>query len=395
MQSQSKYEAEILKLCKEKVANYFTRLNILTSSIDITNNEKDTIIANLVSKEFCDTALIEDYLGDNNILYSYNSSEYLNRFKYFYENQNLKRNPTFLEFIPLKQGSFFYIYISIDKIASNLKVKNFDKDTVEFLFKMDQNNLSNVNPLKIVKIRKVFDFDGLIDSDNDGIIDKDDICPNHFGAREYGGCPDSDNDNIPDIDDLCPGKKGIPECQGCADEDEDGICDSEDFCPDEKGKIEHDGCPFYDDDNDGIENKNDKCRDVPGNKNNNGCPDISKDFVVNLSLNVEQLLSFKDNSGFLKIENEQSIFDSSSQNIIITGKERLFVKFSKNTNRWNKTTKYELSFSKISVNGSTDLPLNNFLLRLNFDEIKKEFDSNTISFKLNDQPIFYAYLLGK
>ncbi|WP_185852372.1 OmpA family protein [Blattabacterium cuenoti] len=53
------------------------------------------------------------------------------------------------------------------------------------------------------------------DSDNDGVLDKEDFCPNQFGLKKFQGCPDTDSDNIPDHEDKCPNKFGKKENKGC------------------------------------------------------------------------------------------------------------------------------------------------------------------------------------
>ena len=69
------------------------------------------------------------------------------------------------------------------------------------------------------------------DSDGDGILDKDDPCPDQAedfdGFQDEDGCPDPDNDRdgIPDADDKCPNEP----------ETINGVQD-EDGCPD-KGKV--------------------------------------------------------------------------------------------------------------------------------------------------------------
>ena len=42
-----------------------------------------------------------------------------------------------------------------------------------------------------------------IDSDNDGVSDDDDECPNEFGSKSANGCPDFDNDGVRDSQDKC------------------------------------------------------------------------------------------------------------------------------------------------------------------------------------------------
>ena len=107
------------------------------------------------------------------------------------------------------------------------------------------------------------------DSDNDGILDKDDACPTVFGTVK--GCPDRDKDGIADNDDDCPDLAGVVEKKGCPleekDSDGDGVKDSKDKCPTVKGTVN--GCP--DRDGDGIADNVDECPDVAGIALLNGC----------------------------------------------------------------------------------------------------------------------------
>ena len=83
------------------------------------------------------------------------------------------------------------------------------------------------------------------DRDKDGILDKDDRCPDTPGLAEFKGCPDTDGDGVPDIDDQCPDVAGPVENQGCPwpDTDGDGILDKDDACPTVFGLKEYNGCP--------------------------------------------------------------------------------------------------------------------------------------------------------
>jgi outer membrane protein OmpA-like peptidoglycan-associated protein len=99
-----------------------------------------------------------------------------------------------------------------------------------------------------------------VDRDGDGILDRDDRCPDQpedrDGFRDEDGCPDPDNDG-------------------------DGIPDKADACPNEPesfdGFEDDDGCPEPDRDGDGIKDAVDKCPDQPEDKNgyqdDDGCPD--------------------------------------------------------------------------------------------------------------------------
>ena len=115
---------------------------------------------------------------------------------------------------------------------------------------------------------------GQTDKDKDGILDKDDRCPDTPGLAEFQGCPDTDGDGIPDIDDQCPDVAGPKENNGCPwpDTDGDGVVDKDDACPTVAGPAENNGCPWPDTDGDGILDKDDACPTVPGLAQYNGCP---------------------------------------------------------------------------------------------------------------------------
>jgi outer membrane protein OmpA-like peptidoglycan-associated protein len=129
------------------------------------------------------------------------------------------------------------------------------------------------------------------DSDNDGIIDREDKCPYEAedidGFEDENGCPDKDNDadGVPDEVDSCPDEPA--ECDGCPpkDIDGDGITDDTDRCPnkpeDKDGFEDNDGCPDEDNDRDGIMDSDDKCpdraEDKDGFEDDDGCPDEDND----------------------------------------------------------------------------------------------------------------------
>ena len=109
------------------------------------------------------------------------------------------------------------------------------------------------------------------DSDNDGIVDSVDACPNAKETfnkfQDTDGCPDniivgklisdSDDDGISDYVDLCPSQpetyNGINDLDGCpdsfdsGDNDFDGILNNVDACPNAKENYnmfqDTDGCP--------------------------------------------------------------------------------------------------------------------------------------------------------
>jgi len=141
-------------------------------------------------------------------------------------------------------------------------------------------------PPQIVKIE-------IVDTDQDGLPDKDDKCPDKpedkDGFQDDDGCPDpdNDNDNVLDANDRCPNEPGpfLPN-QGCPvavpkDKDGDSVTDDVDKCPDQPedkdGFQDDDGCPELDNDNDGVLDAKDKCPTEAGPLENGGCPIKDKD----------------------------------------------------------------------------------------------------------------------
>jgi large repetitive protein len=131
------------------------------------------------------------------------------------------------------------------------------------------------------------------DRDGDGVLDKDDRCPDtpedFDGLRDEDGCPeeDADLDGVPDPVDRCPNDPedpdGFEDEDGCPDPDNDldGIPDVDDGCPTEPedldGFDDEDGCPELDSDLDGVPDPDDRCPDeketINGIDDEDGCPD--------------------------------------------------------------------------------------------------------------------------
>ncbi len=118
------------------------------------------------------------------------------------------------------------------------------------------------------------------DSDQDGVADIKDKCPNTPSgvAVDEDGCPiDTDGDGVADYLDKCPKVKGLSKLQGCPDKDDDndGVLNLADKCPNTPAgvKVDSNGCPF-DSDNDGVSNLADKCPNTPAGVkvDSKGCP---------------------------------------------------------------------------------------------------------------------------
>ncbi|WP_397363200.1 OmpA family protein [Olleya sp. R77988] len=154
----------------------------------------------------------------------------------------------------------------------------------------------------------IFKFGGT-DSDNDGIVNQEDQCPNVFGLASLNGCPDTDNDGIPDKEDNCPELSGT--LNGCPDTDKDGVADPYDRCPEIAGDYKNKGCPIpdTDGDGDGIPDKIDKCPKIKGIASNNGCPKVKKEPKKAVVSNKPVLIYFELSKAEITAES-QKILDN-------------------------------------------------------------------------------------
>jgi outer membrane protein OmpA-like peptidoglycan-associated protein len=145
------------------------------------------------------------------------------------------------------------------------------------------------------------------DTDEDGVIDKEDACRKVAGPAENSGCPwpDTDGDKVFDKDDACPDVKGPVENKGCPWKDTDGdtLLDNVDACPAVAGPIENKGCPWPDTDMDGVLDKDDACPNDAGLPENKGCPnlDADKDGVLDKDDACPLIAGPADNQGCPKV----------------------------------------------------------------------------------------------
>ncbi|MGU3374039.1 OmpA family protein [Chryseobacterium sp. M5A1_1a] len=146
------------------------------------------------------------------------------------------------------------------------------------------------------------------DRDKDGILDKDDLCPDTPGLPEFQGCPDTDGDGVPDKDDQCPDVAGPVENNGCPwpDTDGDGVIDKDDACPTVAGPAENNGCPWPDTDGDGILDKDDACPTVPGLPEYNGCPKPKGQTAIDVETKLKSVY-FDFNKATIKAESKGAL----------------------------------------------------------------------------------------
>ncbi|MCJ7934500.1 MAG: OmpA family protein [Chryseobacterium sp.] len=163
------------------------------------------------------------------------------------------------------------------------------------------------------------------DRDKDGILDKDDLCPDTPGLPEFQGCPDTDGDGVPDKDDQCPDVAGPVENNGCPwpDTDGDGVIDKDDACPTVAGPAENNGCPWPDTDGDGILDKDDACPTVPGLPEYNGCPKPKEVTATDVEKNLKSVY-FDFNKATIRPESKGAL-DTASEIIKKDGGRFLLV----------------------------------------------------------------------
>lgn len=187
-----------------------------------------------------------------------------------------------LDFLASTDRRDHYTYISAG-LTLRLYQKDSDDDGI-----IDRKDLCPDAPGLLV-------FQGCPDKDGDSIIDENDACPDIAGLVEFKGCPDTDNDGIPDKDDICPTEAGLKALNGCPDKDGDGIADKDDRCPDVPGKNDFEGCP--DRDGDGIPDIDDSCPDMPGTLVYSGCPDTDGDGIPDNKDQCPRLAGVAENEG--------------------------------------------------------------------------------------------------
>jgi len=178
------------------------------------------------------------------------------------------------------------------------------------------------------------------DADADGVLDRDDKCPDvaedRDGFQDDDGCPelDNDGDRIPDDRDRCRDAAetvdGFKDDDGCPDldDDEDGIPDEVDQCRNEKEDKDNfqdeDGCPDPDNDGDGIPDASDLCpngaEDKDGFRDTDGCPDPDNDGDTILDgadlcpTAAEDKDNFEDDDGCPEPDNDQDgVLDGADQ----------------------------------------------------------------------------------
>jgi outer membrane protein OmpA-like peptidoglycan-associated protein len=149
----------------------------------------------------------------------------------------------------------------------------------------------------------------LTDDDRDGVVKRDDRCPDEMedldGLKDEDGCldRDDDGDGVPDAVDRCPrtaeDADQFEDGDGCPDLDNDAdqVRDRADRCPNEAEDADsyedEDGCPEPDNDSDGVNDGVDRCplekETINGSRDDDGCPDPGAGLVLVTADKIEVL----------------------------------------------------------------------------------------------------------
>ncbi len=146
------------------------------------------------------------------------------------------------------------------------------------------------------------ELNGCPDKDRDMVADKDDKCPDVSGLARFAGCPDTDKDGVEDANDKCPNLAGLDAFMGCPDTDKDGVEDAKDKCSDTPSgiKVDETGCPA-DSDGDGVVDSKDLCPSTKGEGSVNGCPVIKEEVKKRLNF-ATRGIAFETGRATLKLE---------------------------------------------------------------------------------------------
>ncbi len=113
-------------------------------------------------------------------------------------------------------------------------------------------------------------------------------------------------------------RHGVPERQGFEDQDGDGVLDKDDDCPnaaeDRDGFQDEDGCPEPDNDHDGIPDEDDECPDISGDRDHRGCPAHTYVKIENGKIFIFGKVQFRSGSAVID-KNSEPLLDQIAQGL--------------------------------------------------------------------------------
>lgn len=271
-----------------KLSKHFdVNLSLILGNVDYPSDSKDS--AYILRRQYGATKFVE-LLAELDLRFNYNilaKEDYIVS-PYVFAGISGSHHPVYFgTTIPLGAGlnvnlsKSHDIYLNLEsayKVAASSHDFNHLQHSVGFVywFQPGYNRASG----SVAKVDTTSLAPIIADTDNDGIPDNEDQCPNVPGMAQFNGCPDSDGDGIGDKDDACPLVAGLAQFNGCPDTDNDGIPDNKDKCPYVTGTAQYDGCLPPDRDHDGVNDDVDRCPDVAGIASNQGCPEIRKEIIT-------------------------------------------------------------------------------------------------------------------
>lgn len=201
--------------------------------------------------------------------------------------------------------------------------------------RIGEKNIEIPKPLPVIPPAPV-----VKDTDNDGVPDSTDACPDAAGLAALNGCPDKDSDGVADKDDKCPDVAGLKKYNGCPipDTDKDGVNDEEDKCPSVAGTAKYNGCPIPDTDKDGVNDEEDKCPLLPGTLSNNGCPEIKAEVKKRIEVAAKKIF-FATGSAKLLAKSNKSLNEVAA---ILQGDNNLKLDINGHTDNKGKADKNQL-----------------------------------------------------
>ena len=118
-------------------------------------------------------------------------------------------------------------YKEVQDLSTDATKKDSDNDGLEDGAEVNLHKTDPMNPdtdkggindgdeVNKFKTNPLNENDDPADSDNDGVYNRKDDCPNQSGEARHNGCPDSDGDGLIDNKDDCPNVAGVMENGGC------------------------------------------------------------------------------------------------------------------------------------------------------------------------------------
>ncbi|NOT37864.1 MAG: hypothetical protein HOP11_10845 [Saprospiraceae bacterium] len=316
-------------LSREQIS--FTKQDIIDNLILIDNGKN---LYNNITK----TNIIESYYDPSEYL-DYYTAEYeghtIQHALHFINKDTMVRNTKGRKVLPL-------VYeVRVNKIVDNESYHlRTDTITHNIIFKLingsdisDQAQIQNTEKFLTKNLsKKSLSIIIEIDTDHDGVTDKDDECQDVFGTLR--GCPDRDGDKVPDKDDKCP--------------------------------------------------------EIAGLISKQGCPEVQISRYIEIPLTFIEESTTAGKRGVLAIKDNKEIENSGRP--LFLGTEKFYGSYNKVLDRWNKQINYLFSIEEVKFSDGKVIKLSKPTLSIYYDERDNIFTSDLLKLDLNKEIDLYNYL---